>query len=251
MTDQIISTMSDGIRKIQMNRPDKKNAITSAMYNAMAEMITAAEQDNAIRVIIITGSGDSFSSGNDLMDFLQNRGTDSGERPVTRFLRAISSATKPLLAGVNGLAVGIGVTMLLHCELVYASELATFQLPFTNLGLVPEAGSSLLLPQIAGYHRAAELMLLGERFDARAAMEAGLVNAVYPEDKLAAVLQERAAILAAKSPSSIRATKALLKRHPESIPARIAAETTEFARLLQSPEAQKIMQAFLDRRKAS
>jgi enoyl-CoA hydratase/carnithine racemase len=251
MTDKIVSTQSGGIAQIGLNRPEKKNAITSAMYAAMADALEAAEQDAAVRVITLTGSGDSFSSGNDVADFLQNNGPTEGERPVARFLRAISSATKPLIAGVNGMAVGIGVTMLLHCDLVYASESATFQLAFTNLGLVPEASSSMLLPNMIGYHRAAELMLLGEGFDARTAVEIGFVNALVPPEKLASIVQEKAEHLAAKPLSSILATKALLKRAPESVPARMAAETEEFSRLLQSPEAKAIMQAFMDRRKPS
>jgi enoyl-CoA hydratase/carnithine racemase len=249
MTEQIISTSSDGIQQIQMNRPEKKNALTSAMYAAMADALEAAEKDAAIRVITITGSGDSFSSGNDVADFLQ---TFAGEDPpVSRFLRAISSAAKPLIAGVNGMSIGIGVTMLLHCDLVYASESATFQMPFTNLGLVPEASSSMLLPNMIGYHRAAELMLFGERFDAPKALEFGIVNAVVPANELATVLHQRAVALSVKPLSAIQTTKALLKRAPESVPARMAVESAEFKRLLQSPEAKAIMEAFLARRKTA
>jgi enoyl-CoA hydratase/carnithine racemase len=251
MTEETTTTSITGVRIIRMNRPSKKNALTTAMYAAMADAVEAAEQDIAIRVIVLTGTGDSFTSGNDVVDFLQNGGSSDESRPVQRFLKAISSATKPLIAAVNGLAVGIGVTMLLHCDLVYAAEGATFQLPFTNLGLVPEASSSMLLPQMIGYHRAAELMLIGERFDASTARDIGLVNALVAADKLADVVQERAQALALKPLSSILATKALLKREPESVAARMAAEGKEFARLLDSPEAKAIMQAFLDRRKAS
>jgi enoyl-CoA hydratase/carnithine racemase len=250
MTEQIASTLTGNVQTITMNRPEKKNALTTSMYAALAEAIAGAELNATVRVVVLTGTGDSFTSGNDVVDFLQNGASGGEDRPVALFLKAISSTTKPLIAAVNGLAVGVGVTMLLHCDLVYAAEAATFQLPFTNLGLVPEASSSMLLPQMIGYHRAAELMLLGERFDATKALELGLVNALFPANRLADMVQEKAAVLAAKPQSSILATKALLKREPESVPARMAAETVEFARLLESPEAKAIMRAFLDRRKA-
>jgi enoyl-CoA hydratase/carnithine racemase len=250
MIEHIVSTVGDGILRLVLNRPEKKNALTAAMYAALADALQAADADPAVRVITITGSADSFSSGNDVADFVRQAPPPAGgDQPVTRFLHAVSSAAKPLIAGVNGLAVGVGVTMLLHCDLVYAAESATFQLPFANLGLVPEAGSSLLLPQMAGYHRAAELLLLGERFDAARALAIGLVNAVVPADRLPNLVRERAAALAAKPSSAILATKALMKRGPETVPARMAAEAAEFARLLQSPEAKAILQAFLDRRK--
>jgi enoyl-CoA hydratase/carnithine racemase len=219
------------------------------MYAALADALAAADRDPDVRVVTLTGSGDSFTSGNDVADFVRQDAATGGEQPVTRFLRTVASAEKPLIAAVNGMAVGVGVTMLLHCDLAYAADTATFQLPFVNLGLVPEAASSLLLPQMAGYHRAAELLLLGERFDAAKALAVGLVNAVVPAGELAGLVAERAAALAAKPPGAIRATKALMKREAESVPARMAAEAADFARLLRSPEAQAIMQAFLNRRK--
>jgi enoyl-CoA hydratase/carnithine racemase len=252
MTEHVTTTFNDGILSIQLNRPEKKNALTAAMYTALTEALITADQDDAVRVITLTGSGDSFTSGNDVTDFLQRRddeGEDGSEQPVMRFLTAIAAFGKPLIAGVNGLAVGIGVTMLLHCDLVYASDQASFQLPFTNLGLVPEAASSQLLPQMIGYHRAAELMLFGERITAARAFEIGLINEVLPAAALTARIAERAAMLAAKPASSLLTTKALLKRAPEAVPARMAFETIEFERLLRSPEAKAIMRAFLDRKK--
>lgn len=250
MTEQIITTrVTAGVQQIRINRPEKKNALTSAMYLAIKYAIDRAERDDSVRVTTITGTGDSFSSGNDVADFLQEDKPED-ERPVAHFLRAISRATKPLIAGVNGVAVGIGATMLLHCELVYAADTATFQFPFTNLGLVPEAGSSMLLPRLIGYHRAAELLLIGDRFTAATALEVGLLNAVVPQERLEPLLLQRAGALAAKPLSSILATKALLKASPESLSARIASETAEFSRLSQTPEAHKIMEAFLARRKA-
>ena len=251
MTDQILTSIQDGVLQLRINRPEKKNALSEDMYAALAHAVREADRNADVRVLTLTGTGDSFTSGNDLADFLKRDSSSSDGRAVGAFLSAIASAQKPLIAAVNGMAIGIGVTMLLHCDLVYAAESATFQMPFTNLGVVPEAASSQLLPQMVGYHRAAELMLLGERIDARRALEIGLVNGLCPASELGAVLAARAAVIAAKPASSILATKALLRRAPESTLARMSVENREFARLLQLPEAQAIMQAFLDRRKSS
>jgi enoyl-CoA hydratase/carnithine racemase len=251
MTDQIVITLTGAVSEIRINRAEKKNALTADMYAAMAQALMQADQDAAVRVITVTGTGDCFTSGNDVADFLKRDASSSDERPVGRFLAAIASTQKPLIAAVNGMAIGIGVTMLLHCDLVYAADSATFQMPFTNLGVVPEAASSQLLPQMVGYHRAAELMLFGERIDARRAQEIGLINGICPVSDLATLVATRAATLAAKPASSILSTKALLRRAPESTAARMSVENAEFARLLQLPEARAIMQAFMDRRKAS
>jgi enoyl-CoA hydratase/carnithine racemase len=250
MTDQIVTTLKDGILQIRINRPEKKNALTQDMYAAMAAALSQADENAAARVVTLTGTGDSFTSGNDVADFLKRDDSSSDGRPVGAFLAAIAGTKKPLIAGVNGMAIGVGVTMLLHCDLVYAAEGATFQLPFTNLGVVPEAASSQLLPLMLGYRLAAELMLLGERIDARRAFDIGLINAVAPASELPALVAARAAAIAAKPASSILATKALLRRAPEPTLARMSLENAEFARLLQSPEARAIMQAFLDRRRA-
>jgi enoyl-CoA hydratase/carnithine racemase len=248
MTDQIVTTNANGVLEIRMNRPEKKNALSLAMYTAMAEALETARRDSAARVITIIGTDGCFTSGNDVADFLANppAGSDS---PVIRFLQTLIAADKPVIAAVNGLAVGIGVTMLLHCDLVYAAETATFQLPFVNLGLVPEAASSMLLPRMAGYHRAAEMLLLGDRFDAHAALAAGLVNSIHPEPSLAEVVRQKAAVLVAKPPASIRMTKALLKRDPESVPARMAEEGKCFGQQLKSPEVREAVEAFMQRRK--
>jgi enoyl-CoA hydratase/carnithine racemase len=250
MTEQIVTAVKDGILQIRINRPEKKNALTQDMYAAMAAALSQADENASVRVVTLAGTGDSYTSGNDVADFLKRDSSSSDERPVGAFLAAIAGVKKPLIAGVNGMAIGVGVTMLLHCDLVYASDAATFQMPFTNLGVVPEAASSQLLPQMLGYHRAAELMLLGERIDARRALEIGLINGIAPAAELPALVAARAAVIAAKPASSILATKALLKRAPEPTLARMSLENAEFARLLQSPEARGIMQAFLDRRKA-
>jgi enoyl-CoA hydratase/carnithine racemase len=248
MTDHVLTSTAGSIFRIVLNRPEKKNAITFAMYSAMAAALEEAERSPGVRVVAISGAGGSFTSGNDVADFLEHPPLEDGSQAL-RFLRAISTAGKPVIAGVNGPAIGIGATMLLHCDLAYAADSASFQLPFVNLGLVPEAASSMLLPRMTGYHRAAELLLLGERFDARAALEMGLVNSVHPAEQLMAVLEAKAAALAAQPPAALRVTKELLKRDAESVPARMAQEGRHFAQQLRSPEAQEAFAAFIERRK--
>lgn len=250
MVDQVVVSSIGKTLHIRMNRPEKKNALTRAMYYALADAVERADADPAVRVIAITGTGDAFTSGNDLADFLDRQSSSNAERPAMHFLATIAKAKKPLLAGVNGLAVGIGVTMLLHCDLVYAATEATFALPFINLGLVPEAASSLLLPQMIGYHRAAELFFLGNRFDAQTAREIGLVNAVHPKEALDAAVQEVATALAAKPPASLRMIKELLKGQAfdAAVAARFEQETTVFERQLQSPEAREAVEAILQKR---
>ena len=248
MMDHIVTSTSGSILVIRINRSEKKNALSLSMYTAMGDALERAEADPQVRAIVLTGSDGCFTSGNDIADFLQSNPT-GGESPAIRFLDKLGAAGKPVIASVTGLAVGIGVTMLLHCDLVYAADTATFQLPFVNLGLVPEAASSMLLPRLMGHQRAAELVLLGERFDARTAKEFGLVNAVLPASELAGIVDQRAAALAAKPPLALRLTKALLKREPESIASRMAEEGKYFTRQLGSPEAREAMEAFIERRK--
>lgn len=246
MTD-ILTTQADGILTITFNRPDKKNALTSAMYATLADTLEAADSDAAVRVILFTGNGGAFTSGNDLQDFLNNppQGDDT---PVFRFLRAISTASKPMIAAVSGVAVGVGTTMLLHCDLVYAGESAKLSLPFVNLALVPEAASSLLLPAMAGHHRAAELLLLGEPFTPAAAKDYGIVNAVYADDKLLAEAMAVAAKLAAKPPTALRLTKQLLKRTKGDVAGQMTAEGEHFRSQLKSAEAREAMTAFFEKR---
>jgi enoyl-CoA hydratase/carnithine racemase len=248
MTAHILTNSADSILQIRINRPEKKNALTLAMYRAMTEALASADANPAVRVVVISGTDGCFTSGNDLADFLQSPGLD-GDSPAFRFLQTLSTTSKPVIAAVTGLAVGVGVTMLLHCDLAYAADSATFQLPFVNLGLVPEAASSMLLPKMLGHQRAAELLLLAEKFDARTAQGLGLVNGVCPGNDLAAFVEQRATALAAKPPSSLRLTKALMKRYPESVPERMAEEGKQFARQLGSPEAREAMEAFMQRRK--
>ncbi len=245
-----IATTRDGaIERLQLNRPDKKNAITTEMYAALAGAIAAAESDRSVRVILLHGAGDAFTAGNDLQDFLANPPLDAAS-PAFRFLQEISHATKPLVAAVHGAAVGIGTTLLLHCDLVYAGESARFQLPFVNLGLCPEAASSLLLPAVAGYTRAAELLLLGEPFGAAKAHAFGLVTEVVPDAELLAAATLAARKLAAKPPASVRLSKQLLKRsRMPQIEAALAEESRQFRALLASAEAREAFSAFLEKRK--
>jgi enoyl-CoA hydratase/carnithine racemase len=248
-TNQIISERSDGIQTLRINRPDKKNALNLAMYKALADGLREADSDNSVRVILISGSDDCFTSGNDLADFLAAPSIGP-ESPVMQFLTAISEARKPIVAAVNGLAVGIGVTMLLHCDLVYAGSCATFQMPFVNLGLCPEAGSTLLLPRIMGHQRAAELLLLGEPFNADKACSLGIVTAVCPDSDLLTTVQNKALQLSAQPAAAVRLAKKLLKRdYATSLKETIAEEGVQFISRLKSPEASEALQAFMQRRK--
>jgi enoyl-CoA hydratase/carnithine racemase len=236
------------VQRITINRPEKKNALTAAMYAAFAEAIQVAEGDAGVRVMLVAGAGDAFTAGNDLQDFLANP-PHAGNRPVLDFLHVFSHAAKPIVAAVHGVAVGIGTTMLAHCDLVYAAEGTRFSTPFVNLGLCPENASSFLLPALAGYQRAAELLMLGEPFDAAKAREIGLVNAVVPAAELAATATAAAQKLAAKPPASLRLTKRLMRRAwlPE-IEAALAEESKAFAERLASPEAKEAFTAFLEKR---
>lgn len=244
---EIVTETKDGVLTITINRPDKKNALTQAMYGAMADALEGAETDSAVRAVLIAGVAGAFTAGNDLQDFLNNppQGDNS---PVFRFLRAISTASKPLVAAVTGVAVGVGSTMLLHCDLVYAAESAKFSFPFVNLALVPEAASSLLLPRMVGYHKAAEMILLGEPFDAAAAVASGIANAVCPDEAVVATALATARKLAAKPPSSLRLSKQLMKQAKPDVSEQMAAEGVHFRAQLQSAEAREAMTAFFEKR---
>lgn len=245
----IVTAREDAIQRIQINRPAKKNALTAEMYAAIAEAIKAADADAGVRVVLIHGAGDAFTAGNDLQDFLANAPRYS-DAPVFRFLNAISHVEKPMIAAVSGVAVGVGTTMLLHCDLVYAAEGTKFALPFVNLGLCPEAASSFLLPAIAGYQRAAELLLLGETFDAARAHEIGIVTDVVPAEILMMRALEAAQKLAAKPAASVRITKQLMKRAwMPAVEAALAEEIRNFGERLGSPEAKEAFSAFLEKRK--
>jgi enoyl-CoA hydratase/carnithine racemase len=246
-TNHVVVGRDGAVLTIAMNRPEKKNALTHAMYDAMADALAAAAGHASIRVILITGTGDAFTAGNDLGDFLNTPPAD-GFSPVQRFLSALSTAEKPVVAAVNGLAIGIGTTMLLHCDLVYAARSAVFSAPFVNLALVPEAASSLLLPHRIGHAKAAELFLLGGRMDAGQAEASGLVAAVFDDAALGAEALQRARTLAAKAPSAVRATKALMKRGEEPVAERMRAEAAQFAVQLKSAELREAVTAFGEKR---
>jgi enoyl-CoA hydratase/carnithine racemase len=250
----ILTAKSNGILTIEFNRPERKNAITAAMYQTIADALVDANSDSTVRAVLLTGKPEIFTAGNDLDDFLRNsapvEGVPADSRPVFQFMRALSGCTKPVVAAVSGAAIGIGTTMLMHCDLVYAADTAKFSLPFAQLGVCPEFASSLLLPQLAGYPRAAEKLLLGETFAAQEALEMGLVTKVLPAAELRAFAEQQAAKLVALPAASIRATKALMKRpRAEAIQSALAAENELFSRMLQGPEAKEAFTAFFEKRK--
>lgn len=242
--------LADRIARVELARPERRNALTGEMYRALSDALSRADADDGIRAVLLHGSPDCFSSGNDVEDFLRRDLRE--ESPALGFLRTIATTRKPIVAAVGGPAVGIGTTMLLHCDLVYAAAGARFQLPFVALGLVPEAASSLLLPMSAGYGRAAELLLLGEPFGAEKALEAGIVTAVVPEADLLSSARAAALKLAALPPASVQLTKELMKRpHAQAVAAQMAEEGRRFAERLSSPEAKDALSAFLAKRKAA
>jgi len=245
----ILTSKENGILRIEFNRPDKKNSITAAMYQLMADAIKDGEADTAVRVILFCGKPDVFSAGNDLEDFMNTKG-DLENRPVAQFLSGLSMASKPVIAAVSGMAIGIGVTLLLHCDQIYAAEHTKFSMPFAKLGLCPEFASSLLLPEMIGYHRAAELLLFGESFSAEQAFDMGLVNKVLPAADLMTHAYTQAAKLVILPASSLRTTKRLMKaRHAETVIAHMVEEGSQFSAMLQSPEAKEAFTAFFERRK--
>jgi enoyl-CoA hydratase/carnithine racemase len=245
----ILTSIEDGILTIEFDRPGKKNALTAIMYDAMANAFDSAQDDPAVRVILIQGKRDFFTAGNDLEDFLHSPPKDS-DSPVFRFLWHISRAQKPVVAAVAGAAVGIGTTLLLHCDLVYAADTARFSMPFTQLGLCPEAASSLLLPRLAGYQRAAERLLLGEPFSAEEAHDMGLVNRVLPVDSLHEHARGQASRLAALPVQSLHTTKALMKQGDiTEVEKRMNEEAQHFRAMLEGPAAREAFTAFLEKRK--
>ena len=248
MSDILVHTEA-GVMTLTLNRVDKKNSITAAMYSTLADALDQAKADAAVRVVLLQGDATVFSAGNDIGDFLHKppAGQDS---LVFRFLHGIAAFPKPIVAAVCGPAVGIGTTMLLHCDLVYAGDNAAFALPFVNLGLCPEAASSLLVPQMFGYHRAAEALLLGEPFMAEAALEVGLVNRVVPPTEANAIAQAQARKLAAKPISSLIETKRLMKKGQAALVAQqMTEEGAVFGRMLGEPAAREAFTAFMEKRK--
>jgi len=247
MTD-IVTEPSGGILRVQLNRPTKKNAMTSAMYDTIADLLNAATKDDDIRVVLWHGAGDSFCAGNDLEDFLKNpMGPD--DSPQSRLINAFIAFEKPIVAAVHGFAIGGGTTMLTHCDFVYAGESAKFQMPFINLALVPEFGTSYSIPARSGYLRAAELIQLGQPFDAQRAAELGLVTRVVPDQKLLATATETAQKLAAKSASALQACKRLM-RQPVRAQLEQAAklENEEYSARLRSADSKEAITAFFEKR---
>ena len=245
----VLISKENCILTITFNRPDKKNAITVAMYQTIADALKDAECDAGVRAILFTGEQEIFTAGNDLDDFLKNP-PQSTKSPVYQFIQNLSHATKPVIAAVSGLAVGIGTTLLVHCDFVYAADNARFSMPFAKLGLCPEFASSLLLPQIAGYQRAAEKLMLGEAFSAQEACAMGFVNKVLPPAEVLAFAQAQAAKLVALPTSSLRATKRLMKgKQIAAVEAKIKEESVLFSEMLLSKEAKEAFTAFFEKRK--
>lgn len=249
MSETIRIDLADGVFHIVMARPEKKNALTSAMYRTLADALATAEADPAARVILISGDGGNFTAGNDLADFLEQPPMDDSA-PVFRFLEGFANLQKPFVAAVEGVAIGVGTTLLLHCDLAYAGDAARFALPFASLGLTPEAASSLLLPLRAGHVRAAEMLLLGEPFSAQTALEIGLVNALLPAGAALDHAFERCRKLTAQPAASLRLTKQLMKRTQQGlILEAMRCEAEVFKQRLVSPEAREAFAAFFEKRR--
>jgi enoyl-CoA hydratase/carnithine racemase len=253
MSDILVHTEA-GVMTLTFNRVERKNSINGAMYDALTAALAQATTDAAVRAVLIQGHATIFSAGNDIGDFMAQAArpaqASEGESPAIRFLRAISAFPKPIVASVCGPAVGIGTTLLFHCDLVYAGDNAAFSMPFVNLGLVPEAASSMLAPQMFGYHRAAEALLLGEPFMAEAALEVGLVNRVVPPTEANGIAQAQARKLAAKPLSALIETKRLLKMSQQSaVQERIGVEGASFAHSMRAPAAKEAFSAFMEKRK--
>ena len=238
----------NGVATVEIARPEKKNAITQAMYRSMAQALEAATADAAVRAVLITGQPGIFTSGNDIEDFMQRPA--GSESPAFGFMRALIGCDKPVVAAVTGAAIGIGTTMLLHCDFVYVADDARLAMPFVSLGLVPEFGSSLIVPQLMGNVRAAEKLLLGDPFSASAAVEAGIANAVLPATEVLPHARRVAERFNALPPGAVRATKRLLRRHrAATLLETIAVEGEVFGARLQSPEAKEAFSAFFEKRK--
>jgi enoyl-CoA hydratase/carnithine racemase len=255
MTKEIEIKVADGVQVIRFLRADKKNALTGPMYNAMSEALDAAEGNDAIAVHVFIGSGGVFSAGNDINDFMRRaqaaNSLSDGKgipAPSLDFIRRLPKVTKPMIAAVDGLAIGVGTTMLLHCDLVYATPAASLRTPFLDLGLVQEAGSSITAQARMGYPRAFEMICLGEPFSAERALQAGIVNAVVPADQLEATAMKAAKRLAAKPRRALMTSRRLLRQDATRISAMIDQEAEAYRTLMSSPEAREAFTAFLEKR---
>lgn len=240
---------ADGVAHIGINRPEKKNALTRALYAGLVDALAKAEADKAVRVLLIHGTDECFTAGNDLQDFMNAPPADDSS-PTIRFIRALPKLQKPLVAAVAGPAIGIGTTLLLHCDLVYADPNSRFQLPFVNLGLSPEAASSFLLPYFIGHARASELLLFGDVFSAPTALELGLINGISQDGEVIPMAVAKARLLAERPAASLLLTKALMKRaHARLVEETMTDELAHFSKRLKSPEAAEAFKAFFERRK--
>ena len=247
---EIVVVENAGVLEISIQRPERKNALTHAMYTAINQAFEHAEATASVRAVLITGTEDCFTAGNDMVDFLQSPPIGD-QAPVMIFLGKLATFSKPLIAAVNGPAVGVGTTMLLHCDLVYLGESAKLQMPFTSLGLCPEAGSSYLLPILMGHQRAAELLMLGETINARRACELGIANAVLADAHYQAHARKQAARVVAQPAAAVRLTKQLMREpFAATLRAHMKTEGDAFGKRLVSPEAREAMQAFMEKRKA-
>jgi len=245
----VVIQQTGGVLELRLNRPDKKNALSNAMYGALADALAQAERDEAIRAVLLSAEGADYTAGNDLMDFaaVATGALPAEERHVGRFLKALAVAEKPLVAAVQGQAIGVGCTMLLHCDLVYAAPDARLSVPFVNLGLVPEAASSVLLPARLGYARAFAMFALGEIVSGEEALRLGLVNGLAPAEQVRQTAAEAAARLASKAPGAVRAAKRLM-RDAAALSGVMDREAEIFSERLRSAEAREAFQAFLEKR---
>lgn len=244
-------SVADGVQVLRLSRPEKRNALNLDMYRALTDALERSDTDENLRVNVIFGTEGNFTAGNDIADFLATaRGEAGPPREVLRFIERLPLLTKPLLAGVDGPAIGIGTTLLLHCDLVYATPRAAFSTPFLELGLVPEAASSLLLPRLMGYPRAFEMLVLGETFSAGRACAAGLVNTLVDPEALEIHVLAVASRLASKPPAALLAARRLIRGDAASVLEQLRSEAAEFARCLASPEARAAFEAFFDRKRS-
>ena len=248
MTEYVKTEIADGVITLTLRRPEKKNALTGAMYDVLSDALKRAEADTSVRVVLFQGDGDSFTACNDLADFArQARGESAVDSPAHRFIETISKASKPLVAAVQGNAVGVGTTMLLHCDLVYLADNARLITPFVNLALVPEAASSWLLPLRIGHARAYAMFALGEPMEASAALECGLANAVVPQGELRKRAHDAAIILTKRPAGALRLAKKLMRDH-QRIAAQMDEEGQLFKERLKTPDAREAFAAFAERR---
>jgi len=247
----VITELVEGVLRVEIRRPEKKNAFNATIYRELCEALVRCDQDPAVRVLLLHGQPGIFSAGHEVQGFSGSQSElEAADNPVMAFMRGVSTAEKPIVAAVDGYAIGVGATLLLHCDLVFASPNARFQFPFVNLGLCPELGSSLILPRLAGHQRASELLLLGEPFPAEIARELGLVNSIVESNALLDLAMTRARTLARQPAASVRLTKSMLKKHDaERVASTIEQEVANFIERTRSAEAAEAVTAFLEKRK--